>query len=237
MNIIFKLLFIIILGGVLIMGYLGFLPVISPLMGSTTPKDLGVKFGESDLVSYIEKAQISFEPLDNDLPPEKSLFFEGKNNLDTSFTSEEMTAMINSDKWKYYPVSDVQVKVNKDNTAEISGVLRKDRIQGYLQAQGVSLKEVDAIMGYIKDIPLNPIFYAKGTGSVVDNKVSLKIEQAEIGRLSIPSEFITNPGPVEKFIEERIRFVPNFHVESFQFEDGQMKFKGTYPKIQYNIER
>lgn len=237
MNIIIKLLIIIILGFVLVFGYLGFLPVVSPLMGATTPKDLGVRFEESDFKSYTEKAKIKFEALGSDLSPEKSLSFEGKSELEVSFTSEEMTAMINSDKWKYYPVSDVQVKVHDDGTAEISGVLRKDRLQGYLQAQGVSLKEVDAIMGYIKDVPLNPIFYAKGTGSVVNDKVDMKIERAEIGRLSIPTEFISDPSPIEGFIEERIKFVPNFHVESFGFKDGKMDFKGTYPEVQYNSER
>jgi hypothetical protein len=236
MNIL-KILIILILLVVVVLGYLGFVPVVSELMGSTKPKDLGVTYSSADLDRYVEKAGIKFEPLDAALGVKESLRFEGKKDLDVSFTSEEITAMVNSDKWKYYPVSDVQIKINSDGTAEASGVLRKDRLMGYLEAQRIPTDQVNAIMDYIKDIPLNPIFYIKGTGKVVDNKVDMEIQKAEIGRLSIPQQFIDDESPVEGFVESRISFVPNFYIEKFDFDNGKMNFKGTYPEVQYNVER
>lgn len=236
MNIL-KILIILALLVVIVLGYLGFVPVVSELMGSTKPKDLGVTYSSSDLDRYIERVGIRFEPLDAGLGVKESLRFGGKMDIDASFTSEEITAMVNSDKWKYYPVSDVQIRINSDGTAEASGVLRKDRLMGYLEAQNIPSGQVNAVMDYIKDIPLNPVFYIKGKGRVVNNKVDMEIEKAEIGRLSIPQQFIEDESPIERFVEDRIAFVPNFYIEKFDFSDGKMNFKGIYPEVQYNIER
>jgi len=223
---------------ILIAGYLGFMPGVSSLFGSDKPKDLGVTYTAEDYDSYVAKAKVKFEDLASGLPPRESLKFSGQQDTNASFLDKEVTAMVGSDKWKYYPVSNTQIKISSDGMVEVSGTLRLDRLPNYALAEGIISSDYEAAMDYLKYIKTNPAFYVKGTGYVTDNKVSLNLSQASIGRLNLPqSELIKQRASIERFVEGRIKFVPNFNIKSLTFQDGKMNFDGSFPAVQSSSNR
>jgi len=79
-----------------------------------------------------------------------------------------MTALMNNRPWKYWPIKDVQIKFNADGTAELSGVVIKDKLIGYAQAIGVPQEVVSTVVSFL---PPTPTFYLKGKASLEENKV------------------------------------------------------------------
>jgi flagellar basal body-associated protein FliL len=49
---------ILVLTPVLVLGYLGFIPIVSDIMGANKPKDLGVRVTEQDFISTSQKLGI-----------------------------------------------------------------------------------------------------------------------------------------------------------------------------------
>ena len=70
---------------------------------------------------------------------------------------------------------------------------------------------------------------------VRDNKVELNISEARLGRVAAPQRILGDAemiAAVESFIEDRLNFVPNLHLNSLNFEGGKMNVDGTYPAVQ-----
>lgn len=173
-----------VLAVVLALGYFGFIPGLSSLMGTNKPRDLGIKYTEEDRKSARGKSQIEYVALPANTPPEESRQYSGSRPIKAEFSSTEITALMNNRPWKYFPYSNVQVKFNADGSGEISGVLIKDKLPGYGAAIGVPKEAVEFAM---KFLPSNPVFYVKGKAALADNKVSVfEPQKFEIGRAPLP---------------------------------------------------
>jgi len=222
-----------------ILGFAGLLPGVSKLFGADKPKDLGIKYSVEDLQSADQKTGIKIVILPLVGSPQESLSYSGNVNVNTRFTSEELTASINRwfEKWKYFPLSDCQIKINADNSVEISGIFRTDRVYGYLAAAGYDQKDIERVLGTIDTIKTNPPFYVKSNASIKDNTLSLDIEKIMIGKLSLPSFWIKNhQKEIAQFLEEdRINRIPKVDVRNLNFEAGTMKFEGVIPQIEATI--
>ncbi|KKU57960.1 MAG: hypothetical protein UX81_C0027G0002 [Parcubacteria group bacterium GW2011_GWA2_47_12] len=219
----------------LVLGYMGFVPGLSALFGADKPRDLGVVYASEDFDSFVKKTGVKFETLPPDTTGADSLRFSGVKAIDISFSSAEITANLNQKKWKYYPVSQTQVKINEDGTVEVSGVLRTDRLAQYAAVQGFSAEDQNTLDKYLKYFPSNPPFYVRGTVEVRDNQVTLNISEARLGRLAAPQSLLGRDeviSAVEDFIEDRINFVPNLHLDVLNFGGGNMNVDGTYPGVQ-----
>jgi hypothetical protein len=216
MKIILKLILIVSFISILILGYLGFVPFVSPIMGSTTPKSLGIVFENEDLKSCINKIQPVSE----------------NSEIDTYFTSEELTALANSGEWNY-PASDIQVKANNDGTIEISGIFLKDQLLPYLEAQKFPDNLSKILTDYIKNFSVNPIFYIKGKGYVDNNKITIRVEQAEIGKLPVSDRLNKEIDTIKGFLESKISLTPNLYINNLNAKEGKIYFKGKLPNIQF----
>lgn len=199
---------------------------------SAKPRDLGVTFTEEDVKqSYIKNGVIA-ESLPKAENINKSIRYEGKKEVSFNLTQSEITALINNEKWQYMPVSNVQIKINSDGTGEASGVLHIDRILPFVSLTH-STEEVEETMKNY-GILNNTAFYLKGKVGVVNNKVTLNPQKVEIGRITIPSTFVSeNIGTAENFAERRIKAVDNLFVESLNLDGGKVNFKGTMPEKQF----
>jgi hypothetical protein len=237
---------------VLFLGYLGFIPGVSAIFGSNKPRDLGVKYTAADLASARAKSQIEYEVLPANTPLEQSLIRTGSRPIDATFTSAEITSLMNDRPFKYWPYKNVQMKFNADGSAEVSGQLIKDRLPGYCASIGVSKTVADKVIKYL---PANTIFYVKGKASLSDNKVSLlDPSKVEIGRLSIPintilsfdtnmtnsayaadssgieSELSSVSGKKAKiiaYINEHLAGIQGFFAKSAFFTDNELHFNGN----------
>ena len=187
----------------LILGYFGFVPGLSDVMGANTPRDLGVKATASSLSSANSKLGVTFSTLPADAVGAASLSETGSHPVSATLTSEEVTALLNDHaaKWKYYPIDNIQVRINPDNTIEMSGVLRIDRWSGYADAIGLPESVRSQVRPYLSLLLTNPSIYMKGTLSIQGN-VQLYISDLQLGRVSSPQGLTDNfIGVIQAFVQ------------------------------------
>lgn len=202
---------------------------------SSKPRDLGITYTDEDVKQSYLKNGVIAETLPKTENVNQSIRYEGKKEISFSLTQNEITALINNEKWQYMPVSNVQIKINPDGTGEVSGVLHIDRILPFVSLTH-STEEVEEAMNKY-GILNNTSFYLKGKVNVINNKVTLIPTKIEVGRITIPSNLVSeNIGTAENFAERRIKAVPNLFVESLSLDDGKVNFKGTMPEKQFRSE-
>jgi len=184
LKLLFLILIIFLLSAFLALAYFGVIPGISDLLGANKPRDLGIKYTEADRTSGRAKSQIVYEALQENTPAAQSIQRFGKREVNAEFSSSEISSLMNNRPWKYWPYANVQVKFNADGSAEISGILLKDKISGYGAAIGAPQEAVDFAQ---KLLTANPTFYVKGKAAIANNKVSeFEPERFEIGRVPLP---------------------------------------------------
>jgi hypothetical protein len=184
MKFFFFLILLIILIPVVFLGFLGLMPGLSTLMGTDKPRDLGITYTQENLKSVRAKSQIEYKTLPDSAIPSQTRQFSGKREVSTEFTSAEITATMNNQPWKLWPYKNVQVEFNADGSAEVSGILLKDKISAYATVIGAPQQAIDFAMKYL---PANPVFYVKMTATLTDNKIGVFEPQTfEIGRIPLP---------------------------------------------------
>jgi hypothetical protein len=198
-----------------------------------SPKDLGVKYSKADLESANKKLGVQFLELNGVSDPKESLKMTGKKEVNTVLTGPELTALMNyrSDSWKYYPASDVQMKVNDDGSVELSGRLNSNLFVQYSEATDMPEKYRSFIADKIKLSPIKPAFYIKGAGEISNGKVATgEITSAKIGAISLPVDwFKNNDDFVKGFVEDRI-LKAGITAQSVRIEGGALSFKGSVPE-------
>lgn len=225
----------IILAGFL--GYIGYLPQVAKILGTDRPRDLGIKVTEEIKKKALKKINVEQKKMVDSSDPSLSISYIGQHEVKEDFSGEELTAIANNSKWIYYPVANIQILIS-GNKMEITGLLKTERIIGYVIATGGSKYNIGNILLKIR-LPKGTIpFYLAGTGSGKENKVLLKIEKLEIGRLSIPNNWVKdNIKYIEIFAEERIKFVRGLEIKSATLENDQFKFSGKLPDLEGTINQ
>lgn len=220
-------------GAVLYLGYLGFVPGLSGLFGSDKPRDLGVTYARADYDSADAKADVAIVVSKGNVPPEDSMVCTGAKQVTDSFSGAELTATINEHQgnWRYYPVSDVQLKIAADGSTQVSGMLRLDRLAGYAAATGASYANIKTVMDKFSLLAESVPFYLNATANVTNGLVDMRISSAEIGRAKIPQNLIDDhEGDINGFFTQQLSAFDGLSVKSLDFKDGQMNFDGTLPE-------
>lgn len=216
--------------GVLLVGYLGFVPGLSHWLGSDKPRDLGVKYSTEMIDQAQEKTGVEVVQLPDSTSVEASIQLSGQKEVNYSLTSQELTALANRS-WKYFPISQVQLKINSDGSVEGSGVVDINKISAYSKAVGFSVETAEKTIDDYK-IPRMVIpFYFKFTGNAKDNQVNLQPQALEVGRLGIPGGVLSeNARKLSEFLSISISRSPGFSIKTLTFSDGKMNFEGTVPE-------
>lgn len=227
------LLVIVLLSTVFGLGFLGMIPPLSSALGADKPRDLRIEYDSIDLVNARLKSRVKTTSLGFPGYFEKTIQYSGQHFVDTSFTSQELTALANSSEWKYYPVSEVQIRINKDRSLEVSGLLKNSRLGNWLEATG-SLDNLTAQILRVlgegrREIP----FYLRVKIAIENYEPDLEFQKIEIGRLSLPAKIITqNQSQLESFVKERMDFVEGLAIKRLQVEGGELRFVGYLPDIE-----
>ncbi len=246
---------VIILVPVIFFALAGYIPGLSALFGATKPRDLGVTYTEEDKNSAIKKSGATYGELPSSTSDGSSIQFVGSHEINTSWSSAEMTALLNDRPWKYWPISDVQLRINSDNTVEMSGVVSAEKLRGY----GAGIGVPGAVIDRVSLLPAEAAFYLKGSGSLSDNKVaSFDISNAQLGRLSIPtsvllsyqkiidhayaedvvselSKYSGKKGAIVDFINGRLSWVSGFFAKKAEFSEGKVYFEGSLPDEELTV--
>ncbi|HSW58486.1 MAG TPA: hypothetical protein VLH15_08800 [Dehalococcoidales bacterium] len=220
---------VVVLIAVLALGYLGFMPGVSNLFGSNTPRDLGVRFTAADFQSARAKTGTVHTDLPSDARPEDSLRFSGQRAVNTTFTESEFNSLIVNRPWKYYPLDQPQLKINPDGSVEFTARIVKSRIEPFALSLGFTQEDIGMITNYSRFLPGDPVVDIKGTCSVVNGRISQSITQAKIGRLDFTKQIQDNSGSIVNWIEDELLTMPGLSVKNFQFVNGKVHFEGTLP--------
>lgn len=201
----FAIIGLILLAG-LVLGYLGFVPILSDLMGTNKPRDLGVSYSEVNYASGLDKVPGVIVLNPEYLCVTCSYTSTGSVAVNTNFTQEEFTAMMNKRNSQVGPLRDAQFKFNSDGTVEATGLLIDPRITG-------------------------PV-YVKGTiDSASGRSASLKVDYAEIGRIPLTGDqAVVAQQLANDTIQKTFSQNPGLSITSISIEEGKINFNGTLPK-------
>ena len=191
---------------ILVLGYLGFVPGLSDLMGTNKPKDLWVKFSEANYAAGMAKVPgatvLNPEALCINCPYTSS----GSIPVNTNFSQEEFTAMMNKRNSTKGPLRDSQFKFNSDGTIEASGKLVDPRITG-------------------------PVYLIATIDQASGKSGSINVSYAEMGKVPIPADQLSIVEEIaNKSIADTFAKNPGLNVTSVSVEDGKLNFNGTLPE-------
>jgi len=203
---------------------------------SGAPRDLGVKYTPADYTQTHEKIGTQVSPLASSASVQDSLQFSGQKESKVSLNSSEITAYLNSDKYVYTPLTNVQVKINPDGTGEVSGILNVKNFITYVSLTTPTADVQEAIDKF--HISANPPFYAKGAVTVINNQVTFNISQLEVGRIPIPQNNVTeNQGALNDYATKKLNSIPNLKVRSLTLTDGKANLDATVPEKVLKAEK
>jgi len=240
---------------ILALGYFGYIPAIASLFGTNKPKDLGVKYTTADLASAKNKFGVEIA-VSSSKDPSSSMKYEGSHPVSTSFTDEELTAMVASENYIYQPVKNVQIKIGENGALESSGTLIVSNLTNYFLALTPGVVD-NSITKYIGLLPSEVPYYISGTASVSDGSVSMELNDIQIGAGSffnniipkayansveanvatfvvgpytIPGSTLSSYQPqINTFLSTRLNRVPGLQAKSITFSAGKMNYEGTMP--------
>lgn len=204
---------------------------------SGSPKDLGVKYSPEDYTQShqkmgIEVGSISTPSSNNS---KDSIQFTGKKDIKISLSSSEATAYSRADKWKYAPISNLQIKINPDGTGEVSGILNLANILPFI-SMTTPVEEVQKAIDKFH-ISGNPPFYTKGTVTVTNNNTNFNIQSLEVGHIPVPQNYVSeNTGALNKFVTERLNSIPNLQIRSLTLSDGKANIDASVPEKVIKVE-
>ena len=192
------------------------------------PKSVKVKYGASDLQTYIAKGGIVLN--------EKSASFEdifvgkfqavGARKVDVTITSAEVTAILNQTLRAGSVLKDVRIRFTGDNTVEASATITNDFTQIYSLVP--EAKKYDTYLNAFKGKSI----YAKSTLTKGTNALfESKFESISVGSLPLPVGQANDYGTMlGTAVNQALAKVPNFSVESFKIDANGLHFKGTIPQ-------
>jgi len=196
------------------------------------PKDLGVRYTQEDVNSVNKKLGIEYNTIEAYKTPSESIKISGTKNVSTKINQREITALLaeHSKNWEYSPLANTQVRINSDNTIEVSGKLNSGKLKGYAEATDLPEQYKKAIEENADKLPVSPSIYIKTELSVKDGKVSEDVKEVKIGPVSLDAQwFDDNQGFVSELLEDRMKQA-GINADSLSFENGEMELDGTIPE-------
>lgn len=226
-----RLLLFIVVIVVFFAGLAGFVPGLSTILGTDKPRDLGVKITPADSAKAQEKSGVLVEQLPSNTPITQSYQLSGQRTASFTYDSTEGTAIINNRPWKYYPFSNLQLRINSDGTAEISGMANMNTFINYANALGYATADAEKALNDYHIPKMNMPFYAKGTAGIIENKVFFNVTSFEAGRIPVPSPILSsNKGRIESFAQDVVNRQKGFSAKKLVVENGKIVFDGTLPE-------
>jgi hypothetical protein len=224
---------------VLVLGYFGFVPGVSSIMGANKPRDLGVRYTEADYQNYFSKTggnlkDFAWAPNNPETPGKKTVFADPKTAKDLSIKQEEVTAVVNMIDWSWMPINNAQIKFSNGDVVEVSGNLQVDNIVNFsrfIGGIGYSEADINKAVDWANKLLDNPAVYIRAKTSVSKDVVSLELQEVSVGRFNAPlniADKVFRTGSTNAIAK-----TPNFSAENVTFNDGTMTFSGTYPQTVY----
>jgi len=227
------------------LAYVGFVPVLTPLLKSNQPVDLGVEYSAADFRSLQQKAQLNVgnfdqtQGLSQDIEktaPGKQLVLYGAVSNQTTLTQQELTAFINMMPWTNSPLSNAQIRLS-NGAFEFSGNIKSAYISdliktAYAEADYGGLNPALKLAARLYD----PAVYIKANISATNvnsgparGQLILKITALKVNRFDLSSD-VSNMNEIKVTIPEgsHEQGTP-YSVSTLSVLDGSLDVYGTLP--------
>jgi hypothetical protein len=215
--------------GVLVLGYLGFVPGLSNLMGANKPAKLGGTYTAADYNSAISKSGIQMnDNLANTYVPKSQRVYGSAKSVSMDLTPAEVLAVLNTKPMSSnIPFKDYDLRINPDNSVEASALLEVDKIVNNSQIP----QEVKDALKSINDAGLKEVpVYMKGAVSVVNGQLNYDAEDIKIGKISIPAGQVNDAtSQVSNYFQTLTSHIPGLSVKNASVINGKFHFDGTVP--------
>ena len=197
------------------------------------PKNLGISYTEADLASINQKIKVTPAALPTNTPLGQTLVVSGGHPVETTFSSEELTAITDNRRkvYVYFPFNKVQIRVNSDGTVEGSATVNYKDAVNYLMSLGISSEDITEGAKKFKIPNASLPVYLKVSGSVENNQSQVNVLEAKIANIGVPQNLIDEYGPglnglIESIIKDR---QPSYNIQKLEVAGGKVNFKGTSP--------
>lgn len=225
----------------------GFLITVSVLvlvvvgLGFTFPgliwtRSLGVTYTQTDYNSIMDK--LNYTKDDAPTGDSKDLYnyiYGPANSVDTEFTSEELTAFFNENRPSYYPLKNVQVKINDDGTIEVSAAANVDYFLNDVLGGKYTREQIENEIPTLGILPDNVNIYVKFTGSVTQNISYINVKVLTVQGVAISESYFSTTTAANLISTGVNEFITKSNTEtgssyeSIYVENGVVKFKGSIP--------
>ncbi len=223
------IIFVIILGIITIaLGYL--------FPGLLWTKSLGVSYTKADYDSVMKKLEYMKDATPTGDSSNQYVYKYGTvQSVDIEFTSAEITSFFNENRPSYYPLKNVQIKINNDGTIEAVASANVDYFLDNILSGKYSKAQIQSYMPALGILPANINLYLKMDGSVINNKSNVGIKEVTVQGIGIPSNIVNSNeaiGTINEGIENVINKYNTKTGSSFNkiaIENGKIKFQGSVP--------
>jgi hypothetical protein len=212
--------------------------VASTIAGKAKPHDLGQSATMEQAIAVQAKTQVTVTILPASSPLSGSMRFEGSHPMTYELTSAELTALaLSHARYKYFPFKNIQIRINPDNSVEVSAVVDTMKAFSYATAIGFAASDLEKVMTDYH-IPKSTIpVYVKGSGSVTNNRVSLELDAGDVAGIPVPMGLVNDKKPqIVGILEDMIRITTGLNAKSITFSGSKVHFDGNVPERKYIVE-
>jgi len=209
------------------------------LPGLFKPKDLGIKTSKSAYDSAMAKLRYTKDEAPETGEAEDYTYEYGAtNSVDTALTSEELTSFFNYNRPDYYAIENLQIRINDDDTIEVSGSLNRDYLLQNILEGEYTEEEIKKEIPMLNLIPSSINFYVNLEGSITNNEVdNFNFNDIEIMGIGIPDSVYDTDEAYETIIDiidtsiEKVMQKTGASYESVKVENGELNFEGEMPSF------
>lgn len=207
-------------------------------------RNLNISYTKADYDSMINKLQYlkDFTPAGESADEYTYQYGELK-NIHTDFTSAEITSFVNENRPSYYPLKNVQVKINTDGTIEAVGSANVDYFLTNVLSGKYSKEQIKDYLPALGMLPDNVNLYIKFTGSVINDKSNVSLQSASVQGVPIPSNIINSNEAVSVVTGGLDTIIASYKEKSgasfdkIAVEDGNLEFQGDVPSSLERIKK
>ncbi len=198
-----------------------------------TGKQVGTEWSEEDFYTCMEKSQVEFDHIETinlETLAKGEYTAAGSNEVDTYFTSEEMSAL-SSMANAGGAVRDVQKSLGDNGAGEISFRLSDNAVD--FVRQNIPPESIpDGAVGEIINVINNKPIYSSGRlTQASENSINIDLDDMYLGRAPLPDDIVSIVEvEVEGVFNSVITPDNGFHIDELQINDGKLHYKGTLPE-------
>ncbi|MDD2376928.1 MAG: hypothetical protein PHD15_05955 [Clostridia bacterium] len=199
-----------------------------------TTKNIDVSWNEEDYNSCITKSGVTIENMDslNLIELINGDFTStGSNNINNSFTNEEISAMLSKTNNTIGPIEDIKVKFLGNNEAEASFKF-KENVYRYFESNESLNAKINSY-GNLKNIVIGtPVYIKVKLDSAKDKQISGNIQNVYLGNIQMPEDIVKESETVlVDMLNTIISNYNGFNIEEMNFESDKLNFKGQLPEV------